>query len=97
MRYHHYDDCHGYGYHGCGYGYGHGWRPAWAAFPDDPFDAPGPYGFARGRRLGYSASRATTQQRLEGYLESLRDEMRAVEQDLQDLGSDAEKETGPST
>jgi hypothetical protein len=95
MRYHHFDDCHGYGYHGCGYGYGHGWGPTWTA-PDYPFEAPVSYGLRRGRRLGYAASRGAAQQRLEGYLESLRDEMRAVEQDLQDLSSDAEKETGPA-
>lgn len=99
MRYHHRDgDCHGYGYYGgwhdCGDGYRYG--AARSCGPDLPFDEPRTYGFARGRRLGYSASRATGPQRLEVYLESLRDEMRVVEEDLRDLRGEGGEPAGPT-
>ncbi len=93
MRYHHgYGyGCHGYeGWHGgCGPGpgygpgsaYGPGWDgPGW----DGPDVDPRPY--RRRGRLGGAVARRSTSTQLEAYLASLRDEIRAVEQDLRDLG-----------
>jgi hypothetical protein len=86
MRYHHGYGCYGQaGWHGgCGPepgwgpgpGYGYGW---W-----EPYDDPLPYR-RRTRPVG-GAARRSTASRLEAYLASLRDEIRAVEQDLRDLG-----------
>ncbi len=88
MRNHHGYGCYGHGgsHWGCGvdpgYGpgpaYGYGW--AW----DGPDEDPRPY--RRRGRLGAVSPRRTTAAQIEAYLASLRDEMRAVEQDLRDLG-----------
>jgi len=88
MRYHHDYGCYGHGgwHWGCGpdQGYGpgpgYGYGPGWASPDEDPR----PY--RRRGRLGGVAPRRTTTAQLEAYLASLRDEMRAVEQDLRDLG-----------
>jgi hypothetical protein len=89
MRYHHGYGCygHGGGHWGCGpepawgsgLGYGCGW---W----DSPYDEPRPS--ARRGRIGGAVPRRSTAAQLEAYLATLRDEMRAVEQDLSDLGSE---------
>ncbi len=90
MRYHHGYGCHGHGEwhqgycgpgpeYGPAYGYGRGWGYGW----DAPTDEPGPRGPRA--RFGGAAPRQSTATQLEGYLESLRDEMRAIEQDLRDL------------
>ena len=91
MRHHHGYGCYGHGgwhqgYCGpgpeCGpeYGYGRGWGYGWA--PPDEY--PWPRGL-RGRFGGGAVPRRSTVAQLEGYLESLRDEMRAIEQNLSDL------------
>jgi hypothetical protein len=91
MRYHHGYGCYGHGgwhqgYCGPGpeyepaYGYGRAWGYGW----DAPVDEPRPRGL-RGRFGGGAVARQSTATQLEGYLESLRDEMRAIEQDLSDL------------
>ncbi len=92
MRYHHGWGCYGHGgwHGGCGSdpvygpisGYGRGW--------DAPDEDPRPY--RRRGGLGTAAARRTTAAQLEAYLASLRDEIRAAEQDLHDLtaeGADA--------
>jgi hypothetical protein len=90
MRYHHGYGCYGHGgwHQGyCGpapeygphYGYGGAGGYGW----DAPVDEPRPRGL-RGR-FGGGVARQTTATQLEGYLESLKDEMRAIEQDLRDL------------
>jgi hypothetical protein len=88
MRYHHGYGCYGHGgwHQGCGpepgygpgpgYGYGWGW--------DAPDEDPRPY--RRRGRPGGTVARQTTAAQLEAYLASLRDEIRAAEQDLRDLG-----------
>jgi len=88
MRYHH-------GYGCSGHGGGHwccGPEPAWGSgsgcgwdWSDSPYDDPRPS--ARRGRLGGAVPRRSTAAQLEAYLATLRDEMRAVEQDLSDLGS----------
>jgi hypothetical protein len=88
MRYHHGYGCYGHGgsYQGCGpdygpaYGYGRGWGYGW----DLPDEEPRPRSL-RGRFGGGAVARRSTAAQLEGYLESLRDEMRAIEQDLSSL------------
>jgi hypothetical protein len=91
MNYHHGSGCsgHGGGHQGhCGpgsefgpaYGYGRGGGCGWDAPGDDP-RARG----LRGRFGGGAVARRSTATQLEGYLESLRDEIRAIEQDLRDL------------
>jgi hypothetical protein len=91
MRYHHGYGCYGHGgwYGGCGPepgwgpgpGYGYGW---W----DAPYDDPLPYR-RRTRPMG-GAARQSAASRLEAYVASLRDEIRAVEQDLRDLRESAD-------
>jgi hypothetical protein len=78
MRYHHGYGCHGEGgwHYGCGDPY---WGPRFG-YCDDP--APYP---RRARLGGAFAARGSTAAQLETYLAGLRDEVRAVEQDLQDL------------
>jgi hypothetical protein len=87
MRYHH-----GYGCHGqedshshCGpppvYGRGPGFEYGWDEREDFPRS-----NRRRGRFGGVESLQATAT-RLERYLESLRDEIRAVEQDLRDLAA----------
>jgi hypothetical protein len=88
MRYHHGCGCYGHGdthwgcgpgpVHGPGYGYGYGY--GW----DAPDDDPRPY--RRRGRFGGAVARQSTATQLEAYLASLRDEIRAAEQDLRDLG-----------
>jgi hypothetical protein len=91
MRYHHGYGCDGHGgwhqgYCGPGpdygppYGYGREWGYGW----DAPVEEPRLRGL-RGRLGGGALARQSTATQLEGYLESLRDEMRAIEQDLRDL------------
>ena len=91
MRYHHGSGCYGHGgghqgYCGPGpefgpaYGFVRGGGYGWGA----PGDDPRPRGL-RGRFGGGAVARQSTATQLEGYLESLRDEMRAIEQDLRDL------------
>ncbi len=87
MRYHHgcgYG-CHGYDdwHWGCGPEPGYGPRPGYGWGWDAPDEDPRPYR-RRGRRGGAVARRSTATQ-LEAYLASLRDEIRAAEQDLRDL------------
>jgi hypothetical protein len=88
MRYHHgYGyGCHGYDdwHWGCGAGPGYGPGPGRGYGWDAPYDDPRTY--RRQGRLGGVGPRRTTTAQLETYLSSLRDEMRAVEQDLLDLG-----------
>jgi hypothetical protein len=86
MRYHHLGGCYGHGgwyagHCGPGPGYGPGWGYGW----DAPADEPRPHRLRRGRFGGAGASRATAATQLESYLASLRDEIRAIEQDLHDL------------
>ena len=101
MRYHHGYGCYSHGgwhqgYCGPGpeygppYGYGRGGGYGW----DAPGDEPRPRGL-RGRFGGGAGAGAqqSTAMQLEAYLESLRDEMRAIEQDLRDLRA---AEGGPS-
>jgi hypothetical protein len=94
MRYHH-----GYGYGcnghgdphwGCAPGPGYGAGPGYGWGWDAPDDDPRPY--RRRGRFGGVVARQSTATQLESYLASLRDEIRAVEQDLRDLtaaGTDA--------
>jgi|GEM_PF-1599865 hypothetical protein len=100
MRYHHGSGCSGHGgWHpgycdpgpefGPAYGYGRGAGYGWGA----PGDEPRPRG-PRGRFGGGGPARQSTETQLEGYLESLREEMRAIEQDLQDLRT---SESSPRT
>lgn len=84
MRYHHACGCysHGESHWGCGpgpvYGPGSRYGSGWDA-PDEPR----PY--RRRERFGGTVGRRSTEAQLESYLASLRDEIRAVEQDLRDL------------
>jgi hypothetical protein len=90
MRYHHGHGCDHGGWHqgycdsgpeyGSSYGFERGWGHGW----DAPVEVPRPRGL-RGRFGGGAVARQSTATQLEGYLESLRDEMRAIEQDLRDL------------
>ncbi len=87
MRYHHGYGCHSHEgpYWHCGprpvYDRGPGFEYGWDA-PED-FSRPN----RRRGRFGGTDSLQSTATRLERYLESLRDEMRAVEQDLRDLNA----------
>jgi hypothetical protein len=93
MRYHHGYGCYGHGWHwGCGPDWAWGPAPDWAWAPDVPFDYPARYG-RRGRLGGRAASRRSTLSQLEGYLASLQEEIRAVEEDIRDLAAQ-ETETG---
>jgi hypothetical protein len=88
MRYHHgYGyGCHGYDdpHLGCGMGFDYGPRPGYGWGWDAPDEDPRPY--RRRGRPGGTVARQTTAAQLEAYLASLRDEIRAAEQDLRDLG-----------
>jgi hypothetical protein len=85
MRYHHGYGCYGHeGWHwGCGpepgYGPGPGYGWGWDAPDEDPRS------YRRRGRFGGAVSRRTTAAQLETYLASLREEIRAAEQDLRDL------------
>jgi hypothetical protein len=99
MRYHHDYGCYGHGgwHQGyCGpepeYGPPFGYGRSWGYGSDAPIDEPRPRGL-RGRFGGGAVARQSTATQIEGYLESLRDEMRAIEQDLRDLRA---SEGGPS-
>lgn len=85
MRYHHGYGCHGYGdpHWGCGPGPGYGPGLGYGWGWDAPDEDPRPY--RRRGRLGAAVARRTTVTQLEAYLASLRDEIRAAEQDLRDL------------
>jgi hypothetical protein len=91
MRNHHGYGCYGPGWHwGCGSDYGWGPGPDYGWDLDAPLDYPRTY--RRGMRFGGRvAPRRTTLSQLEGYLASLQEEIRAVEQDIRDLG---DQETG---
>lgn len=81
MRYHHGYGyaCHGYDDWHLGCGPGPGW--GWDARDDDPRPS------RRRGRPGGTVPPRTAAAQLEAYLASLRDEIRAIEQDLRDLGS----------
>jgi hypothetical protein len=86
MRYHHCSSWYGHGWNcGCGPGYDYDWGPA------DP--APWTYRPAGGFVRGAPARRATPSD-LEAYLASLREEIRAVEQDIRNLAG-SERQEGP--
>ena len=91
MRYHRGYGCYGHGgwhqgYCGPGPEYGptYGYGMGWGYGRDLPDEEPRPRSL-RGRFSGGAVARRSTADQLEGYLESLRDEMRAIEQDLRDL------------
>lgn len=99
MRYHHgYGyGCHGYDdrHWGCGPGPGYGPEPGWGPGWGAPDDDPRPY--RRRGRLGGAVPRRTAAAQLEAYLASLRDEIRAIEQDLRDLGVTADLKADEDT
>jgi hypothetical protein len=93
VRYHHGCGCYGHGgwhqgycgpepEYGPAYGYGRSWNYGWDLLLPD--EEPRPRS-VRGRFGGGAVARQATAAQLEGYLESLKDEMRAIEQDLRDL------------
>ncbi len=93
MRYHHGSGSCGHGGGHCGsepgpvYGPGSGYGSGWVA-PDDPRL------YRRRGRFGGAVARRSTAAQLEGHLASLRDEIRAAEQDLRDLGPAEDASTG---
>ncbi len=87
MRNHHRYGCYGHGWHwGCEPDYGWGPAPDYGWGPEAPLDYPRTYR-GRGRLGGRTTPGRPTLSQLEGYLASLQEELRAVEQDIHDLGA----------
>ena len=76
-------------YHNCGPGYGHGWHCGWGPGPEYDWGAP-PWPYPYRQRPGFGlrgVSRRSALSEMEDYLASLREEARAIEQDIRELAA----------